>query len=392
VCPQSRTGGARRRLIIVSGYGNDALTPRGQRTRRLVEALGDWDLDLIAMRDKPSSARPGGTSPRRAAFRRQVGALLYRVLFDRWEPWSLRHLRGWRPDADAALLIASPWSPVVYASRRLVKAGIPYVVDVGDPWVLTSDAKMPPPPPRRAGRAERFLWEHAVGAVVTTRAQFERLHAMFPDLPVMTRPNGYKPVESRGPVITPRPRDDSRLRIAHFGILSAGRIDPVPFLADLQRSGRWRSIVFSQFGDDFGVGLDRVPEGVRVEHHSPRPWDAVIESAPEFDAALVVAYPLPALLPSKAVEYSTLPLPRIAVTNPDPDDALREYARDRAGWLALSNGEPEIGRRVWEHIERSWSAAELAPAEEDAWPAVATRIAEFVTTCVDGASVVPANL
>lgn len=357
-----------------------------------MEALGEWDVDLIAMRDKPSSAQPGGTSPRRAAFRRQVGALLYRVLLDRWEPWSLRHLRSWRPDADAALLIASPWSPVVYASRRLVEAGIPYVVDVGDPWVLTRDVKMPTPPFRRASRAERFLWEHAVGAVVTTRAQFERLHALFPDLPILTRPNGYKPVESRGAVPAPRPRDDSRLRIAHFGILSATRIDPVPFLADLRRSGRWRSIVFSQFGDDFGVGLDRVPEGVQVEHHSPLPWDTVIERAPEFDAALAVAYPLPALLPSKAVEYSTLPLPRIAVTNPDPDDALREYARDHAGWLALSNGEPEIGRRVWEHIERSWSAAELAPPEEDAWPAVAAQIAEFVATCVDGASVVPADL
>jgi len=344
------------------------------------------------MRDKPSSARPGGTSSRRAAFRRGVGALLYRVLLDRWEPWSLRHLSRWRPDADAALLIASPWSPVVYASRRLVKAGIPYVVDVGDPWVLTRDAPMPTPPPRRARRAERFLWEHAVGAVVTTRAQCERLHALYPDLPILIRPNGYKPVESRGAALTPRPRGDSRLRIAHFGILSASRIDPVPFLADLQDSGRWRSIVFSQFGDDFGVGLDRVPEGVRVEHHSPWPWQAVVEHASEFDAALVVAYPLPALLPSKAVEYSTLPLPRIALTNPDPDDALREHAKAHAGWLVLSNGEPDIGRRVWEHIERSWSTAELAPSREDAWPAVAAQIAEFVTACAGGTSVVPTGL
>jgi hypothetical protein len=388
VSSQPRKDGARRRLTIVSGYGNDDLTPRGQRTRRLIDALdGDWDVELIAMREKPSSAQPGGTSPRRAAFRRLVGRLLYRVLLDRWEPWSWRRLRRWRPDADAALLIASPWSPVVYASRRLVKAGIPYVVDVGDPWALTNeDPESTAPPPRRALRAERVLWENAAGGVVTTRAQFELLHALFPDLPMTIRPNGYKPVESRAEVRPPGGRDDSCLRLAHFGILSANRIDPVPFLAALWESGRWESIVFSQFGDDFGVGLDRVPDGVRVEHHAPRPWEEVIERCRrEFDAVLAVAYPLPALVPSKAIEYLTLPLPRIALTNPDPGDALREFVETHPGWLAVSNGEAEIGTRVRRHLECDWSPAELEPPAEDAWPAVAARIAEFVTECVSSA-------
>ncbi len=384
MCSQSTTGAGRGRLVIVSGYGNNALTPRGQRTRWLTEALAkEWEVELIAMPDKPSSARPGGSTSRRAAVRGFARSLVYRVLLDRSEPWSLRRLARWRPEVDAALLIASPWSPAIYASRRLAGAGIPYVVDVGDPWVLTADFKVTTAPLWRARRGERFFWEHAAGAVVTTRAQSEMVRAMFPDLPVMVRPNGYKPVEPTAPPPRPAGADSETLRIAHFGILSAGRVDPVPFLAELQRSGLWKSIVFSQFGDDFGVGLDRVPEGVRVEHHEPEPWDRVIRRAPEFDAALVVAYPLPALLPSKAIEYSTLPLPRIALTNPGPEDALREFAREHSGWLALSNGEDELPRRVREHVERAFSPAELAAPAEDAWPVVSERIADFVTERVD---------
>jgi hypothetical protein len=384
---QPTTGQKRRRIIVVSGYGNDALTPRGQRTQRVIQELeGDWDVELIAMEEKPSSASPGGSTQRRDAVRRCGSRLLFKVLLDRSEPWALRRLGRWRPDADAALLIAAPWSPAVYASRRLAKAGIPYVVDVGDPWVSTSQPGLISAPRKRALRGERFLWEHAAGAVVTTGAQRNALQELFPDLSILVRPNGYKPIST-----SPRPRGlrarhDSQLRLAHFGILSAKRIDPVPFLAELQRSRRWESIVFAQFGDDFGIGLERVPPGVLIEHHDPRPWNEIAECAVDFDAALVVAYPATGLLPSKSLEYSTLSVPRIALTNSDPSDALREYVRNHSGWLAVSNGQPDIGQLVWGHLDREWSSEDLAPVAEDAWPAVAAQIVKFVDSCVEGSS------
>jgi hypothetical protein len=376
--------GAPRKIVVVSGYGRDPVTPRGQRTRRLVEALSaDWDVSLVAMRGKPSSALPDGSTPRHAALRQLAMRPLRRMLLDRFEPWSALRFSRWRPDADAALLIAAPWSPIVYASRRLVRAGIPYVIDVGDPWILTTEG-VPSLPIRRASQAERFLWEHAAGAIVTTRAQRERLLALFAELPILVRPNGYNPIERVPMRSRSRPADDMSLRIAHFGMLSPTRLDPVPFLVELQRSERWRSIVFSQFGNDFGIGLDRVSlDSLRIEHRPPLPWEKVVEGSWEFDAALVVAYPRKMQLPSKAIEYSTLRLPRIALTNPDRDDALREYALDHTGWLVLSNGEPDIARRVWEHVRRPWLPTELASPPEDAWPAVANRISEFVATCVD---------
>jgi hypothetical protein len=377
-------------LSIVSGYGNDRVTPRGQRTRWLAGALEEeWDVDLIAMPGKTSSAAPGGTTSRRAAARRLAARLLYKVLLDRWEPWSVRRLASWRPDRGTAgaLLIASPWSPAIYASRRLVRAGVPYVVDAGDPWVLTATYRDAVSPLWRASSAEHFLWRHASGAVLTTRAQYEKLHNLFPKLPILVRPNGYQPVELQG---EPAALSSHRtLRIAHFGILSASRIDPVPLLTELSASGHWDSIVFSQFGDDFGVGLDRLPKAVAVERHLPLDWQQVMSRAHEFDAALVVAYPLPDLLPSKVIEYSTLPLPRIALTNSDPGDSLREFTRSRPGWLALSSGEPDLAERTARHLSHEWTAAELAPLEEDSWPVVAAAVKDFVCACVRGVEAMP---
>lgn len=367
----------RRRLAIVSGYGRDPYTPRGQRTKYLVEALQEhWDTALLAFENHRWAATRDGSKARLAPARRLAAKALGTVLLDRWEPWSVRHLARWRPVCDGAVLIASPWSPAVYAGRRLVAAGIPYVLDLGDPWVLThADPLMVPV--GRATRAERFLWEHAAGAVLTTEAQRAPFQEMFPDLPMLVRPNGYNVVEMPSPA---RERTDSRrLRIGHLGILSRYRVDPVPMLLELAHSGNWDEIELIQYGEDFGAGLERLRDaGVRVEHNESRPWAEVARRLPELDLMLVVAYPLPMLLPSKAIEYSAVPLPRMALTNPEAEDALRLFSAAHQGWLAVSPGEPDIPARVLAHVERDWSAAQLAPLPEDAWPAVASSVADFV--------------
>lgn len=369
----------RRRLAIVSGYGRDPYTPRGQRTKQLISALqGDWDTALIAFEKTRWAATSDGSKARLAPLRKLAAKGIGRVLLDRWEPWSARHLGRWQPQCDGAVLIASPWSPAVYAARRLVDAGIPYVMDIGDPWVLTMRGIDPLlVPVGRARRAERFLWENAAGAVLTTEAQRVPFQEMFPDLPILVRPNGYNPVVM--PPVSRAPASSRRLRIGHLGILSKYRVDPVPMLLELARSGNWDEIELIQYGEDFGAGLERLVEaGVKVEHNESRPWAEVVERLPELDLMLVVAYPLPMLLPSKTIEYSAVPLPRMALTNPDPDDALRLFSAEHEGWLAVSPGEPDIADRVLAHVERDWPDEQLAPLPEDAWPAVARTVADFV--------------
>jgi hypothetical protein len=387
----SSNSSSRGRLAVVSGLANNPMAPRGQRTQNLIEELGKrWDVEVIALppetfegRDAPVARQP---LPRRA-----LGSLMRSVALDRWEPWAARRMRGWHPDVDAALLVGYPWSPVTRAARRLARQGIPYVVDAGDPWVLTEPARLPHSiSVWRARRAELPIWRNAAGAVVTTRQQADRLEQAFPHLRVMARPNGYVPTPVPAGGQRASERDPASLTLAHFGTLSPIRVDIAPLLAALRDTGRWRTITFVQFGDDYAGKLQRAPKGVRVERHPSRPWAEIVARAADFDAAVVLGNQRGYLLPSKAVQYLTLPIPRIAVTNGERDDALATFAEAHSGWMVAADGDPEAGRQVWEHLERGWPAADLAPPAEESWSNVAVEVARFIEGCVNGSGGEPA--
>jgi len=372
-----------RSLAVVSGYALKPLTPRGQRTQWLQKAFErDWDVELTALPAEPpaGNAAPGSG---RAPWRRAAGDVVRTTLLDKWEPWSLRQLGRWQPEVDAGLLIAYPWSPVTYAARRLHRAGIPYVVDAGDPWVLTSpgtDTRLLAK--YRCRHAERAIWGGAAGAVVTTRQQADVVSGYFPALPILVRPNGYEPVETPPPAAGSR--DPEHLRLVHYGMLSFVRVDVSKMLESLAASGRWKTISFTQYGDDHAGMLARAPASVEVEFRPAQPWPEVLAGASEYDLAVVVGNWLTGQLPSKAVQYMTLPIPRLALSERESDDALAEYVSGRPGWLGLAKDDPDAGGRVWEHLEHGWDAAELSPPAEEAWPQVVTRIADFVDRCVSG--------
>jgi hypothetical protein len=203
----------------------------------------------------------------------------------------------------------------------------------------------------------------------------------------MARPNGYEiPDGASRPDPGGRERGGSRLRLAHFGVLYAARLDVVPFLTRLQQSGNWDSVRFDQFGGDPDGMLNAAPPGVEVANHAAIPWQEVMARSNEFDAVVVLGNELGELLPSKAVQYLTLQVPRIAITDTERDDALTDFAREHSGWLAVSPTDPEAGRLVAEHVDRAWTAAELDPPAADAWPAVAEELGAFVSRCVSGRS------
>ncbi|HEY8808431.1 MAG TPA: glycosyltransferase [Solirubrobacterales bacterium] len=383
--PASTKSNSRGRLAVVSGLAHNSMTPRGQRTQNLVEELGKrWDVELVALPPETFAGRDEAVA-RQPLSRRALGSAMRSVLLDRWEPWSARRLFRWHPDVDAALLIGYPWSPVTRAARKLAHLGIPYVVDAGDPWVLTEEG----PFPRniaiwRSRRAELPIWRSAAGVVVTTPQQGDRLKRLFPQLRILARPNGFVPLAA--PAVPPQglEHDPTSLRLAHFGTLSRARVDIVPLLAELQRSGRWRAINLVQFGNDYEGMLQRVPEGVRVERRPTQPWPEIVAQAGDFDAAVVLGNQRGYLLPSKAVQYLTLPIPRLAVTGGEPDDALAVFAEAHRGWIVTSAVEPEASERLWGHLKRDWSAQELAPPDAESWPTVAVQVAAFVESCISG--------
>lgn len=378
------------RLAVVSFYGHDQMTPRGARTSALVAALErDWNVELFpaGTAGPAPSRRTESTRLRRLAARAVVA-----VLTDRFELRGRLALRRWAPDADGALLIGYPFSPLAEAARRLRRRRIRYVVDLGDPWALT--ARHPVVSHlglRRARKAEWNLWNSAAGGIVTTACQAEALRQLFPELPLLVRPNGYSPIDHGAPFRSECcTRSQEVLRLAHFGDISSARIDVRRALADLVESGPWASVEFHQFGADWTGTMTSAHPAVTTVIHPRLPWAEAVEAAGTFDAAVVIGNRDPCQLPSKAVDYLTLPVPRIALSYGGPSDALAGYVADKPGWIVVRRDERDrAGARVHRHLARDWTAAELAPPASEAWPCVADEISSFLAGAL-GAAVQPA--
>jgi hypothetical protein len=357
-------------LAIVAFAADQSMSPRGERALAVTEAAQRVaDTELIGP--------PRGAGVRHRV--RQLTRIASPVMLDCWEPeacWVL-HRRRRRP--DGALLVGFPFSAVYWAARWLAREGVKYVVDLGDPWALTvPEGGRPMMGGARASRCERFVWRHASAAVLTTGVQAGALQELFPALPIIVRPNGYRPA----PLPAPRPRSRSgrTLRLIHYGNLYAPRLDIVPLISRLARCGRWESVVFTQQGEDWTGALRRLPRNVRVKVGRPRPWDEVVATASEHDLAVVVGNHNPAQLPSKAVQYLTLPIPRLAVVGGKPSDALCSYVRGKPGWLSLAwnAGDDVAGQAVESHVGRDWSAEQLAPPPGESWDAVAAMLVDVV--------------
>ena len=368
------------RLAVISYLGCDPFTPRGTRTRALVEALGDdWTIELHSSSSSLRAAPQRRASVRNA--RKMLSTLRGRVLLDNQETWSYLHFRAWKPQVDGALLIGLPMSPLVYASACLCTRDIPYIVDVGDPWMLTHpNPVLSRPAASRATRAERQLWARASGAVVTTTAQANAILSLYPAIPVLVRPNGY---ETMGPTTMDdpaalRPQSQKTINLVHFGDLSSLRLDVSILLRRLVDSGHWREVKFAQYGSDWDGVLDRAPSEAVITRHKPVPWEEAIVVGRSYDAAIVIGNQNSYQMPSKAVQYLTLPIPRIAITCGEADDALAQYVADKAGWLCSAIDDPQLVERFHDHLSRNWRAAELAPPFGEAWPRVANEIAMFV--------------
>jgi hypothetical protein len=367
--------GARPEVLVVSYFAAQPLTPRGARTQAIARALARHAHVRVI-----GASAPG---PRRTWWHRgrdhAISELGTRLLIDSFEPWSWRSLRRLRTDADVALLIGYPFSPLVAAARSLRRAGVPYVVDVSDPWVLTrsDDGRRPTLRERRSADLERRLWDSAAAGIVTTAGQERALARLVPGLEILVRPNGYS---ESGPADVPaRGATSPDLTIGHFGNLYTPRVGIRGLIERIATARRWRRVTLLQYGRDHHGELRNPPDGVSVELHEPVPWPEVLRlAAARLDLALVIGNTDPTQLPSKAIEYLTLPVPRMAVTSGRADDALAAYVSHRPGWLAMSVGDTDPATRIWEHVNRGWTPAELAPPDAESWAHVGRQLAAFV--------------
>ena len=369
-------------MAVVSYLANDPLTPRGTRTKALLKALADdWEIELHASLAMHATPHRSGMI-RRA--RKGVARVTKRLILDPQEAWSARSFRSWRPEVDAALLIGWPMSPVAHAASRLRDAGIPYVVDVGDPWILTNrGTSLRWPVSSRAAAAERSLWEGASGAVLTTKVQADALRSLYPDLPILIRPNGYQDGSMAVADQAQRPQaghSEQAIKLVHFGTLWSVLLDVRAVLARLADSGRWREVQFAHYGHAWPGALDGASLKATVTTHQPVPWEQAMAVAREHDVAVAIGTQRShrMRMPSKAVQYLTLPIPRLAITCGAEDDPLAQYLQGKPGWLCCTIDDPRLPELLAAHVSRDWNAAELAPPPGESWPRVAEEVASFV--------------
>jgi hypothetical protein len=379
---RARSQSLRFAVVSWSGAVPIHLSPRGQRTAHLVHALSRYGaIERVGGSDVPQWLNGDWTRVSGSSwYRRLAHRLMASVMVDKYELGAWRALRSWAPDAHAAVLVGYPWSPLYFAADTLARLGIPYIVDVGDPWILTN-----PYPDggrlmrRRAARCERRLWESARGAVVTTHGQGEALEQLFPHLRILVRPNGYTtyPRPLRTASFSAAAASNKRdLRLVHYGSLHGARVNFQAMLGRLASSGRWDKVTLFQYGADWEGALASVPRGVAVEHNAPIPWERVLAEAHTFDAAVVLGWRNSGQMPSKTVQYLTLPIPRIAMVSGARDDALAAYVSNRPGWAVIAEGS-EMADIVGSHLARSWESHQLCPPASESWEAVEHVLGAF---------------
>jgi hypothetical protein len=361
------------RLLVVSANAYVENSPRGVRTRALLEGFAsDWEVYVIgrAHPEEPVSYRvPSG-------LRRVLGQSLKTILIDRFEPWSRTHVRR-LPPVDAAYLLGFPFSPIAYASAALIRSGTPYVVDLGDPWALTATV----PAVRgmallRARRAEADVWRNATAAVLTTLTQAEALAQHYPSLPILVRPNGIRPTGGASQTMPGRV-SESVLRLVHFGNIYEARLPIAALIDQLAQSQLWNRVEFHQYGTTVGRAVKGVRHA-RVESHAPIAWSDATSLSASFSAAVVIGNVDHKQLPSKAIDYLALPVPRIAVTSPHERDALREYVRDKPAWLCLSPDQRNAAELVLAHVTRQWTEPDFQAPPSESWDGVSARVGRFL--------------
>src|SRR4051794_7152051 len=252
------SGSGAPKLILVSPGTENELFPRVARARALAPELQkSWQVEMV---QGPRAGETPTTAGQRARARVER-RLARQIALDEYEVRSRRRFGRWRPNGDLALLVVWPYSASVAAARRLEPARIPYVIDAGDPWVLTAvDGSGGGLAHRRQVAAERRLWKGAAGAILTTARQEAALRELFPNLPTLVQPSGYREVDvSR---TARRWLPGQPLELGHFGALYRPRIDFVPLLGRMTAAGPWQELVLHQFGAVASELPDRLPRGV----------------------------------------------------------------------------------------------------------------------------------
>jgi hypothetical protein len=326
---------------------------RRWRTRHLVHQVAPYGSDTRKTR---GSVRPTGGS-----LRSNLADLL--SFPDHGRGWMIRTagathkaVREWGP--DVVVSTGPPHSAHLAAGIGLRGTGIPWVVDLRDPWVT--------PRHDHAGtgwslavtrRLEASVFRRARAILTTTPELREVLRLHYPAATVVWLPNGVD--ASRLPTRAVHP--PSGLTVTHLGSVYFNR-DPTPVLrafamflarcpAAATAGARLRFVgsVSTGFRPVLEQTLARLGIGEHVEVTGTLPRERALAVLAGSTMALVLAQGQDVMVPAKLYEAVGMGLPTLVVT--EADSATGREA-ERLG-TAVHRPDDEAGMAAT--MERAWS-------------------------------------
>ena len=285
VTRRGRTGLSRVALVSFAGVLSPE-SPRAVRTAAIGQVLER--ICEVEYAGVPRTRQHDERRPKR--FSARLKRLHPWLVTDRYELLAHRRFRAWSPEAEAAILIGYPFSPLAAAARILRKREIPYIVDVGDPWAVANPMPVLRGPALvRARVSERHLMGGSAGVVLTTTGQANQLAASFPGLPRLVQANGLTVPDPPMPFSDPRPPLGGTLRLAHFGQVHSARISIAPHLEKLTDSGRFSGVELHLYGATDTRFMRYESRQIRVIWTPLRSlWERAIGEVQAYDAAFVV--------------------------------------------------------------------------------------------------------
>jgi glycosyltransferase involved in cell wall biosynthesis len=304
---------------------------------------------------------------------RQVGALYKSVLnFPDGEI-------GWFPFARAAALrVAREWRPdVIYASARPITSllvahsvaaacGVPWVAELRDLWVDNPYYSHPAWRAAVERRLEKRVLGSAAGFVTVSEPLAETLREKF-GRPTEVVMNGFDAEDY--PADRDAPPAGPTLRIAYTGMIYAGKRDPSPLFAALQRMGSGREQVrvsfYGRYLETVRELADRFGVGHLVEVRNPVAYAEALRIQRESDLLLLLLWDDPSergVFTGKLFEYIGARRPILAIG--PRDNVAAQLVEDR-GVGGVFRDPDEIARHLEDCLRQKRTAGGIGMLAEE---------------------------
>ncbi|MFP7722464.1 glycosyltransferase [Lysobacter sp. A3-1-A15] len=289
-------------------------------------------------------------------------------------------LRTLRPDV---VITSHEPASVLELGRAAVRAGIPWVADLGDP--VDADY-LPARWRRRARRLEREVCSRCSLVSVTTKAYARRLevqHGLDPARSIVLR-QGFSPRASSSRESRGLPGET--LELLYTGQLYGFR-SPVALLEALGTVDGVRLTLLSPQASLAGPFAQRL--GSRLRALPPVPRGEVADWQRGADILVNIGNTMPLQVPGKLFEYFGSGRPVLHITACDSDESSDLVGGLRRGWV-VDNDAGAIRGKLLELLAQ-WRRGSLhagldlskESVDEFSWPTIGARLSDALAEAVE---------